>query len=382
MKIIQVVPSLEAEASGPSYSVPRLAESLAALGHDVVLMSAGGQAVSPGAVVRFERFDRDLGAVPVAKLLQLSEGMRRALMREAVEADLIHANGMWTGPTLYPAWAAAAASKALVVSPRGTLSPVALRRSALRKKLFWRIFQRSAVGHAQVLHATSEGEYADIRRFGLRQPVAVIPNGVDLEPPVEVRRRDGPLRLLYLGRIHPIKGLEPMLHAWRAVADRFPQWVLRLVGPGPDDYRRQLEELVRAHDIPNVTFAPARYGGDKLREYAEADLFILPSFTENFGMTVAEALAQERPVITTTGTPWRDLARNGCGWWVEPTSEALARAMCEAMGLGRGPLAQMGRRGRAWMQAEFGWLRIAAEMAEVYAWTLGQGPRPTCVELA
>ena len=178
--------------------------------------------------------------------------------------------------------AARRASKPLVVSPRGTLSPVALQRSYWLKRAFWTLLQGRAVRSAACLHATSEQEYRDIRRFGLTQPVAVVANGVDI-PPLEAPRASGTgLRtLLYLGRLHPIKGLENLLRAWQRLADRFPDWQLRLVGPAEAAYRADLESLASELDLKRITFAGPRYGADKHAEYAAADLYVLPSYTEN-----------------------------------------------------------------------------------------------------
>jgi glycosyltransferase involved in cell wall biosynthesis len=380
VKIIQVLPTLEQEASGPSYSVPRLAEALAQHGNEVRLMTAGGQAVAPSVRLDFQRFPRDLGQTPVLKTLELSRAMHRALRSQAPDVDIIHSNGLWTGPTLYPAWAARAAGKPLILSPRGTLSPVALRRSPVRKRVFWSLLQHRAVASAKLLHATSHQEYRDIRAIGLRQPVAVIPNGVDVPARPQSRPvRGQPRRLLYLGRLHPIKGLDLLLPAWSSISDRFPDWELRLVGPGPAEYRRHLAEIASAERIPRLHIEEARYGPEKLEEYMEADLFVLPSYSENFGMTVAEALAQGVPAIATTGTPWSGLLDNACGWHVAPEIHSLAAAMSEAMSMERGALRTMGENGRAWMQRSFGWRHIGAEMLAVYNWLLDQGPRPATI---
>jgi glycosyltransferase involved in cell wall biosynthesis len=376
VRIIQVVPSLEEEASGPSYSVPRLAEALAALGHDVTLTSAGGQAVVVGDGVRFERYPRDFQHVPIVQTLQLSEGLRRALRRHAAEAEIVHSNGLWIAPTLYPAWAARGAGRPLMLSPRGTLSPVALEKSARRKRYFWRLLQGPAVAAAKVLHATSEQEYLDIRAFGLTQPVALIPNGVDIAPGSSRRTSRVRKRLLYLGRVHPIKGLEILLPAWRRLCSSFPNWELRIVGPGPEDYERKVRAMIAEQDIQRVSLEGPRYGAEKSCEYAEADLFILPSFSENFGMTVAEALAHAVPVIATTGTPWAGLVEERCGWHVAPTEDDLARSMSEAMGLAHSVRTAMGANGRRWMEQRFGWAGLAEQFADIYRWAAHGGSRP------
>ena len=171
--------------------------------------------------------------------------------------------------------------------------------------MFWTTLQEAAVRSAACFHATSEQEYRDIRRAALRQPVAIVPNGIDM-PTMSAKPKASGLRtLLYLGRIHPIKGIDDLLRAWQRVASQFRDWQLRLVGPDNDGYRAQLERLSTELKLPRVMFAGPRYGADKQAEYAAADLYVLPSHTENFGMSAAEALARGVPIIT---THWHALA--------------------------------------------------------------------------
>jgi glycosyltransferase involved in cell wall biosynthesis len=230
---------------------------------------------------------------------------------------------------------------------------------------------------ASLLHATSEQEYRDIRAFGLRQPVVIVPNGIDLPAPVKRRERPSHLRtLLYLGRIHPIKGIEILLRAWQPLAARHPDWQLRIVGPDSDSHQASLERLARQLGLDRITFAGPRFGADKQTEYAAADLYVLPSFTENFGMTVAEALAQGTPVVTTTGTPWAALREHGCGWMVTPDVDGLVSALDEALSQEPARLAEMGERGRAWMEHEFSWQRVATDFERAYRWLISGGTAP------
>lgn len=382
MRIVEVVPTLEQEASGPSYSVPRLAEALARRGNDVRLMSAGGQAAPVESGINHARFERNFGGVPIVKLLEMSEGLRHALETEAKEADVVHANGLWTLPTLYPAWAIRGTRAALVYSPRGTLSLIALRRSSFRKRVFWALAQRRAVHQAALLHATSEQEYLDIRRFGLKAPVAIIPNGIDLPAPSGRRPDRHELRrILYLGRLHPIKGLEILLEAWGAVAREFPQWELTLVGPGDASYVASLRHLSAQLDLPRVTFAGPSYGAEKGLIYQSADLYVLPSFSENFGVSVAEALAHGLPVITTTGTPWGRVKDEGCGWWVPAEVGAVSGALTQALAKDRAALDEMGRAGRAWMQRDYMWANVAEQMAGAFHWVREGGAAPATIRL-
>ncbi|MDB5451906.1 MAG: hypothetical protein JWO33_484, partial [Caulobacteraceae bacterium] len=182
MKAVQVAAGLDEPGAGPSYSVTRLAQSLRTLGVEVDLHSVGGWRATAGErpIEGLHRHPQDAAAVPGLGALCLSNAMGRALRRAAADADILHAHGLWLMPDVYPAWAARAAGKPFMLSPRGMLGSAALRFSSLQKRLFWLALQRDAARSAACLHATSLAEHDEIRAAGLRNPVAIIPNGVDL----------------------------------------------------------------------------------------------------------------------------------------------------------------------------------------------------------
>ena len=382
MRIIQVVASVEEEASGPSYSILRLCEVLAENHHDVQLLTVG---LSKYAAVRssvHSIYRQDFRGLPGLGKLRFSRALAAALSHRAAEADVVHNHGLWLMPNVECAHIAARHQKPLVISPRGTLAPAALKFSPHVKRLFWTVLQGPAIRTASCLHATSEQEYRDIRKSGLRQPVSIIPNGVDLPQICTKPRRPNDLRtLLYLGRLHPIKGLDKLLKAWKDVAVGAKDWQMRIVGPDEQGYRGELERLVSDLGVPRVVFAGPRYGAEKSNEYAAADLYVLPSHSENFGMSVAEALAHGTPVITTTGTPWGGLRAHGCGWFVDLSAGALEQALREALSLPADTLSTMGRAGRNWMRCDFAWARIAGQMEETYRWILAGGSAPEFVRL-
>jgi glycosyltransferase involved in cell wall biosynthesis len=215
----------------------------------------------------------------------------------------------------------------------------------------------------------------------LRQPIAVIPNGIDLPdlastmPPTDREGRT----VLFLSRIHPKKGIPVLLRAWRRLEPRFADWELVVAGPDERGHLAEVQQLARGLDLARVAFAGPVHGEAKQSLYRRADLLVLPTHSENFGMVIAEALAFGVPVVTTTGTPWQELERRGCGWWIELSEANLAAALEAAMSLPQERRVAMGRRGRRWMEQSFPWSRVAAEMKSVYQWALGGGPPPACV---
>lgn len=391
LRPLHIVAGLDPAHGGPSYSVPRLCEALAASGAEPVLLSVAAQREPPGDMVRRgypdRRFARNLARVPGLRALRCSIGFSAALKETVAFADVVHDHGLWLLPNLQAGWAASSAGKALVVSPRGMLSPAALAFSSARKRAVWALLQGPVVRRAACLHATSDQEYAELRAFGLRHPIAVIPNGIDLPQELPASTAGTPANaageriVLSLGRLHPKKGLETLLRAWAAVEKAHPGWRLSLIGPGEDRYVGELRSLARNLCPGRVSFGGAVYGAAKWNAYRAADLFVLPSLNENFGLTIAEALAAGIPVIATTGTPWRQLETEGCGWWVETAPGPLAAALTSAMRMPRSALCEMGRKGRAWIAREFSWDCAARDMGAVYAWLAGRAERPASVLL-
>ncbi|MEN8131642.1 MAG: glycosyltransferase, partial [Pseudomonadota bacterium] len=226
LRVVHIVPAIAEEASGPSYSVVRLCESLIAQGHDVTLAVLDWSSL-PAPPPFLETFPLGMGP----RRLGRSPGMARWLAKQATtrSINLIHNHSLWMMPNVYPGQVAKRHSIPLVVSPRGTLSEWAMGSGTIVKRLFWPLVQRPNLAATTCFHSTAESEYEDIRRMGFRQPVAVIPNGIDV-PALLPKEKKHARTLLFLGRIHRNKGLDLLLPAWRAVQQRFPDWRLMVAG--------------------------------------------------------------------------------------------------------------------------------------------------------
>lgn len=374
VRVIHVVPSISEEASGPSYSVVRLCEALIAEGEEVSL-AALDWAPMPSPPSFLETFP--LGWGP--RRLGRSPAMARLLAARAKSGavDLIHNHSLWMMPNVYSGMVARRRDVPFVVSPRGTLSEWAIQSGSALKRVFWSLLQRPALAATTCFHATAESEYQDIRRMGYRNPVAIIPNGVDI--PLLPPKNHRPSRtLLFLGRIHPVKGLDILLRAWRVVQDRFPDWNLRIAGPDSRGHLPRMRRLTRELGLVRTEFCGALMGERKWQAYRDADLFVLPTYSENFGMAVAEALAAGTPAIVTKGAPWGGLETQRAGWWIEIGVDALAACLGDALPTSPARLAEMGRAGREWMLRDYSWERIGRQLSGVYRWLLegGEPPRP------
>lgn len=370
MRVIQVVPAITEEASGPSYSVVRLSEALIAQEQEATLAALDwGPMTSPPSFL--QTFHLGLGPRRLGRSPEMSRWLSETARIGAV--DLIHNHGLWMLPNIYPGWVAKRYGVPLMVSPRGTLSEWAMQNGSTIKRVFWPLVQKPVLVAVTCFHATAESEYADIRRMSFRQPVAVIPNGIDI-PDLVLKPLNESRTLLFLGRIHPKKGIDMLLRAWQAVMVRFPDWNLRIVGPDNGGYLAKMQVLAAQLRLERVVFTGVLYEEEKLRAYREASLFVLPTHSENFGMTVAEALAAGTPAIVSKGAPWAGLEQQGAGWWIDIGVDPLVACLEEALSRSPESLVEMGQRGRNWMKAEFSWTRVGQQMVEIYRWILeGQG---------
>jgi glycosyltransferase involved in cell wall biosynthesis len=261
------------------------------------------------------------------------------------------------------------------------LEPWSLKQARFRKQLAFWLFQRRCLRDAACIRATSGLEAASIRQTGCTKPIALVPNGVVLpedlprRPPVHLAQVR---RALFLSRLHPKKGLLNLVEAWNRV--RPAGWQLWIVGPDESGHRAVVERAVRACGLEQtILFQTEVWGEGRMKLYLDSDLFVLPSFSENFGLAIAEALSCGVPIITTRATPWEQVEKEDCGWWIDIGVEPLVQALTEAVSLPPKELERMGRRGRRLIEVKYRWESIGRKMGEVYEWMLGFRDKPECV---
>ncbi|HLF97411.1 MAG TPA: glycosyltransferase [Methylococcaceae bacterium] len=373
MKIFQVIQGVDNLSAGPTYSVGYLSHHLAERKHETKVLALGTQpAVWPYAssLDIFSGTASRLGFPPWKAVRYVRQEMVR-------EPAILHGHGVWRAANLFPLLVPAKAPVKIVWSPRGMFTPWSWRHHALVKKPFWYALQKPALGRVDCFHATADSELEDVRRRGFRQPVAVIPNGVEI-PDLAGTGKVGQ-RLVFLSRIHEKKGVHLLIRAWRTLADRYPGWELVIAGSVDSAYGQDMVRLAQEIGAPRLRFAGEVLGREKTELLAGARLFVLPTFSENFGIAIAEALAHGTPAITTVETPWTGLEARGCGWCIQADLPALERTLALAMNRSSEELEAMGISGRRWVAEDYGWQRVAGMMESVYRWLLGQGSRPSCV---
>lgn len=368
--MLHVVPSYWPATAygGPVESVHGLCLALARAGASVRVLTTDADGAkrldlprgrdlesSPGLRVHYaRRFGGD----------SVAPGLVARLPRAVTRVDVVHLTAVYSFPTLPTLAIARLRKKPLVWSPRGSLQRwEGTSRTAL--KATWHSACRFLMPLRTLLHLTSEPEGEASRSVFPGVATVVIPNGIDLPPEAERPRRSGSIHLVFVGRLHPIKALENLIDACSLCArGGWRDWRLSIAGSGEAEYEASLRARVRAAGIaPQVSFLGAVHGEGKTDLYLSADAVVVPSHTENFSMVVVEALAHGVPVLASTGTPWCGLVERGCGWWVENRPETLATALADLRAAER---ELMGRRGREWMRAEFGWDAIARRMLDAY----------------
>lgn len=353
MKALLTVTSLKTAYGGPAVSVSSLANALSREGVQVGLWSR-------------DDTNRQEVSTCSSSPRRLYGNIDDAIAQFGCP-DIIHDNGIWLPHNHRIASLARRENVARIVSPRGMLAPWARRHKSLKKSAAWHLYQRKDLENASALHATSQDEQADLSALRLA-PIREIPNGLCIEDEVgESRRREArdTKEALFLGRIYPVKGLANLIAAWRRT--RPSNWRLTIVGPDESGHRAELQRMVHEANLSDVVkFEGPLAGEAKHERLRSADLFVLPSLSESFGMAVAEALAAATPVLTTTATPWRSIEKEGLGWWVDPNVASLSDALAEASSASQDSLSEMGNRGRTFVRETFAWDRLVARYLDLY----------------
>jgi glycosyltransferase involved in cell wall biosynthesis len=385
-KVANIIARYNSKSGGPPRTVSEIAA--AGAGHWVSDLFTTDYQESPSDILLTREFPGKVNILPaksggmiggISMLAGIQQHHRLQLLK-GVAPDVVHIHGVWSAYLAAFALTALKQRIPLIVTPHGMLEPWSLQVHSTRKSLAMLLFQRKILTRASAIHATSTTEADNIRRLGIGSaPVFVVPNSV-AEPAARSSCEERALstpeggRLLFLSRLHEKKGLDILLQAWNQTRPR--GWRLLIVGSGEPKYEARLKRFCQMHDVPDVEFKPHVEGAEREATFRDASVFILPTYSENFGNAVAEALIRGLPVITTTGTPWSDVVKERCGWYIEPTVSELKRVIAEATSTDGSMLAQMGARGRRYAMDHFTLPVVRNGLMNMYRAAIGRNGAP------
>lgn len=284
---------------------------------------------------------------------------------EFSQCDIMHIHGLWDA-LLHKACRYAIKNNIPIVwSTHGMTAPWAMRHKRWKKFLPWRLYQKGDLNLAAAIHCTTELETGWNKMLGFKN-CFVAPLGTQLpEIHSPAQTHNSKHTLLFVGRIYPVKGLVNLIKAWSLC--NVDGWKLRIVGPDQAGHKAELSVLVKELGLcASVEFAGPRYGEELSQEYDCCDCLVLPSFTENFGATIVDALAHGKPCIASSFTPWRELTEYGCGWWVSNESKVLASAINEMVAMPDAARRQMGTRGRMLVEEKYTWDAVVKKLVRAY----------------
>lgn len=375
MKVLHVAASLSPAWGGPVPVVKGLTEAMARKGVEVTVFATFGQT---GGLVQLEGVEVRLFKQNFLSRIWKGCSLKlvKTLYQEIERFDLTHIQEIWHYPHFAAYLTARKARKPYIVTIHGALEPWCLNYKGLKKKIYAALIQRRILNKAAAIHAITQEEVEHIKAFGVDRPIIVIPNGINpkefsqLPPKEELKKLYPELQdekvVLFLGRIHPKKGLDILARAFGKIARDRKDVHLLIVGPDEGGYRREVEKMLAPQNvIEKTTFTGMLTGKEKLAALSLADIFVLPSYSEGFSMAILEALACGLPTIITRQCHFPEVAQAKAGIVIDPDPVQLAEALLRLLD---DPelREEMGNNGRRLVMEKFTWDRIADQMIELY----------------
>jgi glycosyltransferase involved in cell wall biosynthesis len=360
----------------------RLSRALADLGVDVSILTSDAELDGRVPFEKFRTEEQDnLKIYPYrycrGRKSAPSLSGHRIIYRIIKQCDLVYLNGLYAYPVTVGAWAALHYNKPYIVALRNGLDPFMYQIRRRKKMIGFHAYVHPILKNASVIHATAEQEVRHAKAFGVDGDFVVIPNGIDsisienrtssIDAEIEWPYLKNKRIVLFLSRLSPQKGLDFLIPAWARVRHKNRDAVLVIAGPDYQGHERVVRHLVEEHKVSDSVYFTGEVNGDrKAALYAKASLFVLPSFSENFGNVIAEAFAYKLPVLTTTATPWSSINDYQCGMCVEPQLDAIQNALETLVVKSDDELTQMGRNAEALLKKMNTWQDSAKEFVDLY----------------
>jgi poly(glycerol-phosphate) alpha-glucosyltransferase len=385
MNILHVTNSFAYTGGGLVGAVSGLAKSIQLSGHEISIAAYGTE----GDADVWEGLKLNTMHAKQFAGLHFFGDLKKIL--NAKSPDLVHTHGLWLRSSGQNCKWCKQTGTPYVVSPHGMLDPWAIRNSGWKKKLAGLWFEYAHLDNASCLHALCSEEADAIRSFGQKNPICVIPNGIDLSN-IEESIAEAPWKkdcgrkaLLFMGRLHPKKGLPLLLEAWADLKKSSPaylnEWFIAIAGWSEGRHREELEARVEDLGISkDVEFLGSLHGDAKVAALSHASSFVLPSYSEGLPMSILEAWSYNLPVLMTTQCNLPEGFQAGAAISMKTNVNSIAEGLSEFFKMNCDEQLAMGIRGRELVEQRFEWKRIAAEMESVYEWILGNADTPECVQ--
>lgn len=382
MKVLHVIASLSLRYGGPSKACFEMARAVSALGHRVSIYTTNMDGPTELDVPTASPIVRDgveIRHFPIQRprFWAFSLPLARALRERVQEYDVVHIHSLYLFHNLVAAHYCRKYGVPYLIRPHGTLDPVIFERHRLRKTLMELAFERRNIKHAAALHFTAKEERHLAAPYTSGAPSVVIPNGLEVEeyenlPEAGTFKAQYPQVgekkiILFLGRINFKKGLDILAQAYSTVAQSHDDVHLVIAGPDNDKFESKVRSWLKdwkVHD--RTTFTGMLLGDDKLAAFQDADVFVLPSYSENFGISVVEAMACGVPVVVSDKVNiWEEVQAGGAGKVTPCEAPRFAEAMLELLD---NPEAaqQMGENGKSLVREHFQWSSVALKAEEAY----------------
>ncbi len=316
------------------------------------------------------------------------------------DLDILSTHGLWKYCSVASQRWHWRTGRPYIVHPEGMLESWALQNAKWKKKIAALLYEDRHLRGATCLRALCEAEAQSIRSYGMRNPICVIPNGIDLpelvesstletESPVFRTFAQGRKIFLYLGRLHPKKNVANLVRAWKQILDLHPStgasWVLAIAGWSQSGYEQKLKQLAGDLDtaappeLASIAFLGPRFGTEKNECYRACDAFIMPSLSEGLPITVLEAWAYAKPVLMTPECNLPEGFAAGAALQIGTGPEEIAAGLRQVIEMSDDDRRAMGNRGRNLVETKFSWSRIGEQMCSVYEWVIGGGPLPEVI---
>ena len=360
IKVVHFITSIDKSSGGTTTYLKLLTEQIAA---EVDITVVAGLTPSPVPLsgVKVRHFD-----MSGKKLFQFKKEIASFL--DELKPDLVHINGIWELPNVVMQNVAEKKGIPVIISPHGMLEPWIMNKNRLKKVVAMILYQRKSIKKANCLHATAESEQNNILELGFNNHIEIIENGIKTENVRIKKSWERTKTILFLSRVHPKKGIENLIDAIVEMNGQFSTYKVIIAGEGDPAYVDQLKARVRKKQVDEnlFDFRGGVYGEAKWELYRQADVFALPTYSENFGIVIPEALISGTPVITTVGAPWKDLEQYHCGWWIKCGVEPLKEALSGFVEKSESELKEMGLNGQRLVEEKYTDRSMGKKMVQLY----------------